>query len=186
MKTVLGIIVVVILALGGYMLLNTESKETVVIPPPKEENKVPALPDQVGLPREVEATRQAIYVAALSRDYDRLTELATYPNFSYSFGGPHPGGFLGYLKQREVAGKESPFDIIPTLLRLPYGKSGGIYAWPGVFYKKSSEWTEEDVALMRTFLSDEQIESFRKFGGYIYYRVGINENGDWIFYIAGD
>lgn len=172
----------------GYALLGTENNETITIPPKENEGegKFPALPDQVGLPPQVEATRQALYAAALSRDYNRLAELATYPNFSYTFGGPYPGGFIEYLKLAETTEKESVFDVIPKLLALPYAKSGGIYAWPGVFYKESSAWTEEDIASMKKILTDAEIENYRKFGGYLYYRVGIDEKGNWIFYIAGD
>ena len=61
-----------------------------------------------------------------------------------------------------------------------------IYAWPSVFAKSSQEWTDEDMAEMKTLMSDKLIEDYRKFGGYAYWRIGITEDGKWIYYIAGD
>ncbi len=180
------ILIIILAAVAIFLAIYIPSRSTPQSPTPVPTPSPTPLPPQEGLPASVEATRQAIYQAALSRDYDKLAALATYPNFSYSFGGPYPGGFKEYLKLAETTERESAFDVIPTLLRLPYGYSNGIYTWPWVHFKQPKDWTEEDVALLRTFVSDERIEHFREYGGYIYYRLGINEGGTWIYYIAGD
>ena len=90
------------------------------------------LQPQDGLPPAVEAKRQAIYRAAMSRDYENLNK-ETSAEFHYSFGGEYEGGFIGYLKLSETNESESAFDIIPTLLRLPYASKDNLYTWPSVF-----------------------------------------------------
>jgi len=141
------------------------------------------LPPQVGLPAEVEAKRQAIYLAALSRDYEKLAnETAT--GFVYCLCGEYEGGFIEFMKlSGEIGGA---FDTISTLLKLPYVEINGWYFWPSVYAIDPSKWTEEDVAMMQTFLTDEQIEEFREWGWYIDFRIAITPEGKWIQYLAGD
>ncbi len=140
---------------------------------------------QSGLPPKVEAKRQAILKAARTRDYEKLASEAS-PNLEYSFGGGIEGGFAEYLRLSEESEGESAFDIIPTILALPYGERDDLYSWPSFYTIEPSKWTEEDIRMMRTFLTEKQIEDFRQFGGYIYYRMGITSEGEWIFYLAGD
>lgn len=148
-----------------------------------ETNKI--LPPQEGLPPLVEAKRQAIYAAALSRSYDNLNK-ETSEDFHYSFGGEYEEGFVGYLKLAESNEGKSVFDVIPILLRLPYAMRDNLYTWPSVFTIEPSKWTMEDIRMMKTFLTEEQIEGYRQYGGYIFYRLGITAEGDWTFYLAGD
>ncbi|MBP6911600.1 MAG: hypothetical protein KBB88_00135 [Candidatus Pacebacteria bacterium] len=161
-----------------------------------EKNKIPVVEDspvvsvnelasQDGLPDAVENKRQAIYKAALERNYERLAK-ETGSNFHYSFGGDYESGFAEYLKLSEKDEKNSSFDTIITLLNLPYAVNGNIYSWPSFFTVEPSMWTEKDISLMKTFLTNEEIESYREFGGYIYYRIGITSDGEWIYYLAGD
>lgn len=106
--------------------------------------------------------------------------------FYYSFGGDYECGFVGYLKLAEKDEGESVFDIIPILLRLPYALRENLYTWPSVFTAEPSKGTPEDITMMKTFLTDKQIEDYRQYGGYVYYRMGITSQGDWTFYLAGD
>lgn len=154
-------------------------------------NEFPAplgLPAQADLPAPVEAKRQAIFVAAQSRDYEELTALAE-PTVNYTFGGEVPGGFAEFLKtsdSRKQSGEQDTFETITALLKLPHSQLLNIYVWPSAFTKVAETWTEEDIAQMKKLLSDEQIEGYRKFGAYAYYRLGIREDGAWIYYVAGD
>jgi hypothetical protein len=168
------------------MILKSDNKAQfvpIILNIKDEINKT--LTPQGGLPPLVEAKRQAIYIAAISRDYEKLNK-ETSKDFQYSFGGDYEDGFIGYLKLAEKNYRESAFDIMPTLLRLPYTKRGNLYTWPSVFDIEPSKWTSEDIRMMQTFLTEEQIESYRQYGGYMYYRLGITSLGDWIFYVAGD
>lgn len=185
MKTKIIILIIAVLILIGFLAFYNSNKTTEEITGESESPSPTALMPQAGLPAQVEAKRQAIYQAAISRDYDRLAGEAP-GDLNYSFGGEYEGGFVGYLKLAEENERLSAFDIIPTILRLPYAERDGLYTWPSVFTVAPSEWTEEDLAMMRTFLTEEQIEDFREFGGYIYYRLGIDSEGNWKFYLAGD
>jgi len=149
------------------------------------------VPRQEGLPEAVETKRQAIYAAAARKDYEHLETLIGSP-FRYSFGGENPGGFDEFLKvtSENLPNQESKqkdiFAVIRKILALPYGVQGDIYVWPAVFAKGAGDWTEEDLAQMRELFSEELIESYRQFGGYAYYRAGINSAGEWVYFIAGD
>ena len=160
-----------LLVIGGVIFNNFKGSNT--------------LPVQGGLPEKVEAKRQAIYAAAKSEDYDKLAAEAGTP-FNYSFGGEYEGGFVGYLKLAAENEGRSAFDILPTLLQMPYVLRGSTYTWPSVFVKTANEWTDEDIAQMKKIMTDEQIEEYRKFGSYAYYRLGISEEGNWAYYLAGD
>jgi hypothetical protein len=178
------IFLIIILVAGALIYFRTEGQEKTIEEVPKE-NVEEYLATQAGLPEVVEAKRQAIYKAAQSRDYDKLAALTSTP-FHYSFGGPIEGGFAAYLKLAAETERKSAFDVIPILLKLDYAKQGNLYVWPEVFVKTAAEWTSEDSAQMRELLTLEEIEGYRKFGSYAYYRLGIREDGEWVYYIAGD
>lgn len=184
------IILVLILIFASYLYLRPEeeiiqNEELVEDVLDSNERRMESIPPQEGLPEIIEAKRQEIYKATLTRDFDALASVATTP-FKYTFGENVEGGLAQYLKDAEKNNKVSVFDTIPILLTLPYKKDGNMYIWPAFFTKSAEEWTDEDVSLMQSFLTDEEIEGFRKFGAYIGYRIGINETGEWIYFIAGD
>lgn len=135
------------------------------------------------LPQAVQNKRKAIIEATEKKDYKKLSDLAG-NNFSYSFGGDYEGGFETWIKYLEK--NENPFQNIRTILEQPFAKQGNIYVWPGYFLKNSDQWSEEDLKQMRKIEDEEAIENWRKFGGYIGYRIGIRDDGTWLFYIAGD
>jgi hypothetical protein len=61
-----------------------------------------------------------------------------------------------------------------------------MYVWPAAHAKDPSAWTEGDLADLRLLYSDDDIRSFEELGGYLGYRVGIREDGTWLYFIAGD
>lgn len=176
----LGIIAAIWLN-GGFDKFLFEKETTT----PVVDKKVPVLEKQAGLPKEVEDKRQAIFVAAQTRDYEKLAALAN-EQFTYSYGSPRDGGFAEYLRIASENEKISVFDLIPKLLQMPYSSVDGIYAWPAVALKSSDQWTDADIAQMKTLFTDEEIEGYRNFGAYVYYRLGIKSDGSWIYYVAGD
>lgn len=185
-----GLIILMLIGVSAavFSFFNFYKKPITPVTPITEINTVEtkeALPAQAGLPVEVATKREAIYQAALSRNYETLAKEAG-ADFYYSFGGEYEGGFVEYLKLSEKDEKESAFDIIPTLLALPYAKIDDLYVWPSVYTVEPSKWTSEDIAIMKTFLTEKQIEDFREFGGYIYYRLAITSSGEWVYYLAGD
>lgn len=144
------------------------------------------LPHQPELPDPVERTRIAIAEAAAARDYDALAGLIPEGGFEYTFGGPVPGGPAAYWRSLEATTDEAPLDTLVAVLALPYTKVRGIYVWPFAFDRDPKQLTDEELELLSTFATPREIQGWREFGGYIGYRAGIEPDGDWIFYVAGD
>jgi hypothetical protein len=144
------------------------------------------LPHQAELPDPVERSRIAIAEAAAARDYDALARLIPDDGFEYTFGGPVPGGPTAYWRRLEASTDEAPLERLVAGLALPYAKVRGIYVWPFAFDRDPKQLTEEELELLSTFATPREIEGWREFGGYIGWRAGIEPDGDWIFYVAGD
>jgi hypothetical protein len=137
------------------------------------------------LPAAVEAKRAAIHRAAESGDYEALRALIG-DKFSYSFGGPTEGGPIAYWRKIEEAGEGSPIKVLADLVELPYTLYRGVFVWPFAFDKQPDELTAYERGLLRSVggenLSDDSFEGT----GYLGWRVGIEPDGNWIFFIAGD
>ena len=116
--------------------------------------------DQPDLPDAVAATRAAIIDAALACDFERLEELSLAGDgtFNYSFGQPGPAGLADHLRAREAEGEELSRILVETF-RLPF--------------------------------QDQQIPDGDRYVSWdhadpLYYRAGITEAGDWMYFVAGD
>jgi hypothetical protein len=161
-------------------------------PPPAEqpaETQPPAETEpgsDAELPAAVAETRDAILAAARARDYDGLEALLDPATFSYSFG--EDGDPIGYWRNLEKEGHVPVLgDILPIVLGTPFAKQDDIYVWPSAAAKEAPDWTEDDLESMRALYTDEEIESMREtLGGYLGWRVGIREDGTWLYFVAGD
>lgn len=160
------------------------------VPPAKENpntnNEELVYTPEAGLPEAVEAKRKAIWDAAENRSYEELAALAD-PSISYTFGGAYESGFVEYLRQYDERDQNVDlFMRIQELLAQPYYKQANIYAWPAVFGKSALDWTSEDIEMVKKIATDAEIEGYRGYGSYIGHRIGIRDDGTWIFFIAGD
>lgn len=140
---------------------------------------------ETGLPPEVEETRVALLEAAESGDYEALRPLIPATGFEYTFGGPVEGGPITYWQELERTTDERPLETLVTVLRMPYTLSHGIYVWPFAY----------DVAGVgdlspheRTLLSSlgDLDTLFVPGTGYLGWRAGIEPDGTWVFFVAGD
>jgi len=179
-KKQITIILLIIIVFSIFLLISS-FKEREVNPPTREI----VLVHQEGLPSPVELKRQAIYKAVRNKDFEALSAEVD-PSLKYSFGEHKDYGFKEYINECNQNDCNELYRTIETILTLPYGTQSGIYFWPEVFGKSSNKWTEEDINQMKVLLSDQEIESYRMFGGYAYYRLGIDKDGKWIYYISGD
>lgn len=116
----------------------------------------PTPSEQQGLPPAVAETRAQIYGAASQRDFDALRSLIDPRSFTYSFGDG--GDAIDYWQEREAEG-EDPLGTLVELLERPYAVQHGIYVWP---------------------------EEFATTDYYYDYRTGIERDGAWVFFVAGD
>jgi hypothetical protein len=137
------------------------------------------------LPAPVEAKRIAIVEATESADYEELRPLLAEP-FSYSFGGPFEGGAIGFWRYLEREEGVRPMAILADLLRLPYTLYQGTYTWPFAFDKKPTELSPYESGLLEDVGGTKLSDDFFPDGGYYGWRAGIDPDGDWIFFIAGD
>lgn len=145
------------------------------------------LPDEAGgLPAAVSDTRNAIIAAAAECDMSRLRELAG-ANFSTSFGG---GGFEN-LDLWEDRG-EGQLGTLLLLFDMSYGEIpdeelGTIYVWPAAHaYETWDAIPDEDIEELIPVHGEGDLDQFATFGSYGGWRTGIDEDGNWLYFTAGD
>lgn len=134
----------------------------------------------IGLPAPVSDSYFALLDAAESGDYEALRPLLP-EEFSYTFGGPAEGGPIAYWRQVERDSGERPIEILARILELPYTLYRGTYVWPFAFDKQPDELTEHERELLGDLADD-----FGAGSGYLGWRAGIEPDGTWAFFIAGD
>jgi hypothetical protein len=132
-----------------------------------------------GLPVRVAETYAALREAAASEDYERLRPLIPEP-FSYTFGTPE-GDAIDYWMNVEAESGERPIEILARLLDMPYTLYRGTYIWPFAYDKQPDELTGYERRILGEFADD-----FGAGSGYLGWRAGIERDGRWAFFIAGD
>jgi hypothetical protein len=139
-----------------------------------------------GLPAVVEDKANAIIEAATSCQLDELAGLAA-DQFTTSFGG----GGMDLLLEWEDSG-EGKLDILVELLgtqwaRQDYDEGPSYYYWPAAFARDSwDEITDEEMADLLQIYTQDELDQIATFGSYAGWRVGIDEAGNWRFFVAGD
>lgn len=145
---------------------------------------------QPNLPPEVATTRRNIVDAATRCDYGRLAQLASSGRrpFTATFGGADD---LSAQWQRAERAGERPLHALVTLLDAPYARrahgADPQFVWPSAF--AAERWdnvTPEAREALRPLYDDEDFAAFEKFGSYVGYRIAVAEDGEWVFFVAGD
>lgn len=151
----------------------------------------PELPPQSGLPEAVAHMRHEIAKAAVACDFSRLGELAAEGTgeFTYSFGDQ--GDPAGYWRRQEEEPGSRTMLYLAGLLKRSYGRqdvSGGThFVWPSAFtYENWNEVPEEMKQELKPLYGEMEFSDFERFGGYVGYRIGIDQSGNWLFFLAGD
>ncbi|MQA99800.1 MAG: hypothetical protein GEU78_05845 [Actinobacteria bacterium] len=148
-------------------------------------------PSEQDLPTAVARLRAQIVEAAVLCDYRELARLGTGGDgFSYGAGSGDPARYWERL-ERDPDGDEEPMALLVGTLELPHcverATSAGVtlYAWPGV---QCSTSTDEDYdSLVESGLyTEQQVRAFKDAGGFLGWRIGITEEGDWLYFTAGD
>ena len=153
-----------------------------------------------GLPDAVDVMRKQILGAAMACDFRELDRLALdgRPYFSYSFSVEQNPASFWRAREREARRLDLETSeylrYLVQILHLPYCKESQddgtgtdtelvFYIWPRVH---CSERTAEDWKDVEGVYTNEQIERMRSADLYYGFRVGIIEDGDWVYFIAGD
>jgi hypothetical protein len=146
------------------------------------------VPPQAGLPRPVAAKRAAIWEAAKSGDYEAVARLADPDGFEYTFGGPVPGGPAAYWRRIDQTTDERPIQTLAEILELPYAHQAEskLYVWPDAFTRNAATLSPDEKEKLGEAIGDEALRLYEQLGNYLGYRAGIDEDGDWVFYVAGD
>lgn len=141
---------------------------------------------QGGLAEDVESMRAAIFEAAMSCDYEALESLALAGSgeFTFSFGGQTEGP-AAYWRSAEERG-DPVLAMLVTVLNVPYGREDGLVVWPFAHALDFQNLNPAQEDLLAQFFTPKDIDEWKSFGGYLGYRVGISESGDWMFFVAGD
>lgn len=147
---------------------------------------LPMPAEQDGLPAPVAETRRAIAAAAIACDYRALEALGG-TDLNTSFGG---GGFQN-LPLWEGQG-EGQLGTLIELFDTPYATQDfedlpRYYVWPSAFVFDS--WEEippADLEALHSIYTDEELDQIAGFGSYAGWRIGITEDGEWRFFVAGD
>ncbi len=133
-----------------------------------------------GIPDAVARKHSQLLASAEARDYETLAELADERRFTYTFGGSVPGGPAEYWRGLESRGEADPAQMLATILRLPYTLHRGVYVWPFAFDTPAGELTAYERELLGPLGESYAGDS------YLGWRAGIEPDGDWIFFVAGD
>jgi hypothetical protein len=155
--------------------VETEAETVTVIEPGGGGEQRP-----LGVPVPVAETHAALLAAADSGDYEELRPLLP-SQFSYTFGGPVEGGPIAYWRRVEDESGERPIDILASILRMPYTLSRGTYVWPFAYDKQPDELSAHERELL-----GDLADAFGAGSGYLGWRAGIEPDGTWSFFIAGD
>jgi hypothetical protein len=138
-----------------------------------------------GLPAAVEETRAALLEAAASGNYEALRPLIPEEGFTYTFGGPVEGGPIAYWQQLERETNERPLETLEALLQMPYTLTRGMYVWPWAYTVASADdLSEHERELLAPLGPPSRL--FVEGTGYLGWRAGIDPEGNWVFFVAGD
>lgn len=173
-----------VVLVGGQVVSRPEVVGTATLRAIRSEEPPPQA--DAALPAAVATTRDSILEAAAAGDVGSLADLALAGSgsFTYSFGGNNPPS-----REELLEAWQDPelLETMVTLLNLPHttkqAEGETIYAWPSAF---SDNPTDEDWVAVEVLYSEEEIAQMKQFGGYTGYRIGITDQGDWIFFVAGD
>jgi hypothetical protein len=143
---------------------------------------------QLGLPEPVARKRAQIWAAARAGDHDALAALVDPTGFEYTFGGAVPGGAAAYWRQLEQTTDEEPLETLVAILELPHvlQAESKLYVWPDAFTRMASSLTSDEKEQLADAIGADALKLYEQSGNYLGYRAGIDEQGDWVFYVAGD
>lgn len=146
-----------------------------------------------GLPQAVADARSAVIKAALECDYETLATMARASEFGFIFGDGDEGDPIEYWKNLR-GGEYQALEYLVTVLNMSFGYKETqfetdvytpVYVWPAVFGEEE-EPTDADWDELKALYSDEEIAQMRATGFYGGWRTAFTEDGQWVFFVAGD
>jgi hypothetical protein len=144
------------------------------------------------LPQDVQAMRTRLLKAATGGDIGALKTIidAQSEPPTLSFGGADDP--IAFLKSASADGNGVELlAIMANMLSAPYAIIGATspdpsYVWPYLAAADVSKLTPEQWVDAYRLLPAETAKDLPEAGSYYYWRVFIDENGDWSAFVAGD
>ena len=178
---------IALLALGGVAgwFASRETEEAVTITETTTVTVTSTEQAETGVPAAVAETRAALLEAAKTGDYEALRPLVPATGFEYTFGGPVEGGPIAYWKELERTSVERPLENLAKVLEMPYTLSRGIYVWPFAYdVADTGDLSPYEKELLAPLGPLDTL--FVEGTGYLGWRAGIEPDGTWVFFVAGD
>jgi hypothetical protein len=181
MRAALFLLPLLLAAGCGSQTTTLTRSETAVVTETQTETATETVAVPAGLPAPVAATHAELLAAAKTGDYEALRPLVPDDQFSYTFGLPPEGGPIAFWQQVEEDSGQRPIDVLARILELPYTLYRGTYIWPFAYDKQPEDLTPHERKLLGDLADD-----FGAGSGYLGWRAGIEPDGTWSFFIAGD
>lgn len=145
------------------------------------------------LPEPVRRMHRLILEATKSGDIEKLRPLIATGDKAtqLSFGGVE-GDPVDFL--RELSGDPDGHEILAILeevlsagfVHLDAGTATELFVWPYFFAIPLDRLTGSQRVELFKIVTAGDYEDMKAFGSYIFYRVGIEPEGHWAFFVAGD
>jgi hypothetical protein len=145
------------------------------------------------LPEPVRRMHRLLLEATRSGDIEKLRPLIGTGESAtqLSFGGVD-GDPVDFL--RELSGDPEGHEILAILeevlnagfVHLEAGTASDLYVWPYFFAIPLDRLTSPQRVELFKIVTAGDFEDMKAFGSYIFYRVGIDPDGNWAFFVAGD
>lgn len=167
---------------AGDVPVAPPAPEVPAVPDPPAPAPSPPAPDPLdALTVEVRATRDAQLVAARATDWEAIgTLIPTDVLFTFSYGGETDA--LAYFDSLE----EDIAALIVELLEGDFAQLGQIVVWPALHARTPFTLdAQERTELVARYGADE-VATWERGNAYLGWRLGITDEGDWIFLVSGD
>lgn len=145
-----------------------------------------------GLPKPVARLRDQILEAARSGDVEKLRPVLESNEMPPTLSLTRIDDPIDFLKAS--SGDEEGRELLAILseileagwVHVDEGTPQEMYVWPYFArYPLDKLSPPQEVELYR-ILTAADVEEMRRFGAYIFYRVGIGPDGTWHYFVAGD
>lgn len=173
--------------------------EPIIIPPGPNQKEPSAYPNLViqrdlsNLPAPVSKMREGLIKAARTGDIEALWPLIDRQAIPQVLSFDEVPDPIEYLRSSSNDGEgRELLAIMIELLDAPYSivspGDGGpdIYVWPGYATNDLQNLTPAELVDVYKIVSHLDLEEMQLFGGWYFYRIGIDANGTWRYFVAGD
>jgi hypothetical protein len=152
----------------------------------------PILRLETSMPEPVRETWRALIAAARSGDIEQLRPIVDAQPEPPLFAFDDVGDPIAHL--RSLSGDAEGREILAILLEVleagfmhvDEGTPHEMYIWPYFARYPIEQLTAEQMVELFTILTAGDYRDMLSYGAYIFFRVGIAPDGQWLFFVAGD